>query len=107
MLVIGEEQSDPASLKKRADWEATVRAGRAERIIASVPGWFAGDGSASGPVWEAGARAECAAPSIKLSGDRLIESVRLLRDNDGTRSELVLVPPAAWTQLAEKEATVS
>lgn len=103
MLVVGEEQSDAASLKKRADWEATVRAARAEKITARVPGWFAGNGSANGPVWQPGARAECAVPSVKLAGDRLIESLRLSRDADGTRTELVLVPPAAWTQLAQNE----
>lgn len=103
LLMIGEEQSDPASLKKRADWEATVRAGRAERSTAIVPGWFGGDGTASGPVWAPGARAECNAPSVRIEGDRLIEAVRFIRDNDGTRTELVLVPPSAWTQLAEAE----
>ncbi len=103
MMVIGEEQSDAASLKKRANWEATVRAARAEKATVSVPGWFAGDGSANGPVWEPGARADCDAPSVKISGDRLIESLRLSRDDQGTRTELVLVAPAAWTQLAEPE----
>ena len=103
LLIIGEEQSDQASLHKRAEWEATVRAGRAERLTAHVPGWFGGDGSANGPVWEPGARAAIDAPSLKLSGDRLIERVQLLRDNDGTRSEIMLVPPSAWAQLAENE----
>src|SRR3546814_10159749 len=31
MLIIGEDQSDIASLKKRAEWEATTRAGRAQQ----------------------------------------------------------------------------
>lgn len=103
MLVVGEEQSDAASLAKRAQWEATVRAARAETITAVVPGWFAGDGSASAPVWEPGARAECISATLGLSGDRLIERVRLTRGGDGSRAELTLAPPAAWTQLAETE----
>ena len=104
MLVIGEEQSDAASLTKRAEWEKTVRAGRAEVFSVSVPGWFAGDGSAAGPVWEIGARATCDVPTLGLSGDRLIERVRFVRDAEaGTRTELTLVPPGAWAQLAEAE----
>lgn len=101
LLIIGEEQSDKASLATRAAWEAKVRAGRANAITAVVPGWFAGSSSASGPVWEPGARADCDVPSHGLSGDRLIERVRLIRDGEGTRSELTLVPPEAWAQLAD------
>ncbi len=105
LLIVGEEQSDAASLEKRAKWEAVTRAARGETHSVSVPGWFGGDdvGSAAGPVWEPGARAELDVPSHKLSGDRLIERVRLVRDDGGTRSELTLVPPEAWTQLAEPE----
>ena len=101
LLIIGEEQSDKASLVKRAAWEAKVRKGRASTITAVVPGWFAGSGSASGPVWEPGAHASCDVPSHGLSGDQLIERVRLIRDADGTRTELTLVPPEAWAQLAD------
>ncbi len=104
LLIIGEEQSDAASLKKRAQWEADVRAARAETIMATVPGWFGGDGAESGPVWQPGARAECEVPSRGISGPRLIENVRLIRDGNGTRSELRLKPPGAWAQLAEREA---
>lgn len=106
MLVIGEEQSDQASLTKRAQWEATVRAGRAETASVTLPGWFTGV-DFSGAVWTPGARAECEVPTVHLSGDRLIERVKLIRDKDGTRTELTLVPPAAWTQLAEAEGKAS
>lgn len=104
LLIIGEEQSTPAALKKRAEWEKTVRAARAETATVTVPGWFAGDSAASGSVWAPGMMAEIAAEPIGLSGDRLIERVRLTRDADGTRSELTLVPPGAWSQIAENEA---
>lgn len=101
MLVIGEEQSDQDSLKKRAEWEAVTRAARAQTVTAQLPGWFA---VAGGAVWEPGARAELVSETLGLSGDRLIERVSLTRDSEGTRTTLTLVPPEAWTQLAEKEA---
>ena len=103
LIIIGEEQSDLASLKKRAEWEKTVRAARGQRTRATVPGWFGGNGSASGPVWEPGARADVQAEAVGVTGSRLIERVRLRRDNSGTSAELELVPPEAWTQMAEKE----
>ena len=103
LLIVGEEQSDLANLRKRAEWEKTTRAGRADGLTVTVPGWFGGDGSASGPVWQPGARCDCRVPSLGVTGERLIERVRLSRDDQGTRSELTLVPPGAWAQLAEAE----
>ena len=102
LLLIGEEQSDPGSLKRRAEWEAVTRAARAQTITATVPGWFAG-GDPAGPVWEPGARADVAAPTLGIAGDRLIERVSLNRDEAGTTTTLTLVPPEAWNQLPEEE----
>lgn len=100
LLLIGEEQSDTASLQARADWEASVRQGRARPASITAPGWF-GD---NGVPWHHGARVYCAIPSIRLQGDMLIERVRLTRSaEDGTLAELSVVPPEAWAQLAEAE----
>ncbi|MEL7784053.1 phage baseplate assembly protein [Citromicrobium bathyomarinum] len=100
LLLVGEEQSDRASLVKRARWEAAVRAGRSQPAEVTVPGWLDPDGRPYRP----GARARCAIPSIALSGDLLIERVALLRDAEsGTVTIFGLVPPEAWTQLAEAE----
>lgn len=101
LLIIGEEQSDASSLTLRAAWEAQTRAGRAIRHTVTVPGWFA-DGA--GLVWQPGARTRAVVHSHGLDGDLLIERVSLRRDNEsGTVSELTLVPPEAWAQLAESE----
>jgi len=99
LLVIGEEQSDANSLTVRAAWEAQTRAGRSHRHNVTVPGWFAG-----AEVWQPGARTRVLVPSHGLDTDLLIERVRLTRDaSGGTVSELVLVSPQAWLQLAESE----
>lgn len=103
LLVIGEEQSDAASLARRAKWEASVRSGRGKPVSVTVPGWLTDEGK----VWEPGARAACRIPSIKVEGDLLVERVRTIRGEQGTVTELGLVPPEAWTQLAEPEGASS
>ena len=100
MLVIGEEQADPAALTKRAAWEAAVRAGRSSPVSVTVPGWLTDDGA----PWSPGARADCAIPSLRVASDLLVERVKFSRDGqNGSLTELALVPPEAWTQLAEPE----
>lgn len=104
MLLVGEEQADPAALKRRAAWEAAVRAGRGESLSATVPGWL----TDAGQPWLAGGRADCQLPTLKVVGDLLVERVRFIRDEErGSVTELSLVPPQAWTQLAEPEETPS
>lgn len=100
MLVLGEEQADPAALKRRAAWEAAVRAGRGESLTATVPGWL----TDAGQPWQAGARADCQLTALQVAGDLLVERARFTRDGQrGSLTELSLVPPQAWTQLAEPE----
>lgn len=101
MVVVGEEQSDAASLKKRAEWEAAVRNGRSRPASITVVGWR----DDAGAVWQPGARSACDVPSCRIVGDMLVERVRLTRDAEqGTLTDLDVVPPEAWTQLAEPEA---
>lgn len=100
LLIIGEEQSDRASLKKRAEWEAAVRSGRSQPVQITVPGWL----TAEGKPFAHGMRAECDVPSAGISGSLLIEHLRFSRDAEGgTVTTFDLVPPEAWTQLADPE----
>lgn len=100
LLIIGEEQADQASLKKRAGWEASVRAGRGQTAQITVPGWL----NAAGRPFAHGMRADCDVPSARISGQLLIERLRFTRDAEsGTTTTFDLVPPEAWTQLAEPE----
>lgn len=100
LLIVGEEQADAKSLAKRAAWEAAVRSGRARQLNVTVPGWL----DDQGKPWQPGARSACDIPSCKISGDLLVQRVRMVRSADaGTVTDLELVPPEAWTQLAEPE----
>lgn len=100
LLLVGEEQADPAALKRRAAWEAAVRAGRGETLRATVPGWL----TDSGAPWRAGARSACEIPTLNVAADLLVERVRFTRDGEtGSLTQMELVRPEAWTQLAEPE----
>lgn len=100
LLIIGEEQSDRASLLKRAQWEAAVRSGRSQSAQITVPGWL----MESGKPFVHGMRADCDVPSARIAGSLLIERLSFSRDAEGgTVTTFDLVPPEAWTQLAEPE----
>jgi prophage tail gpP-like protein len=100
LLIIGEEQSDQAALKKRAAWEAAVRSGRSQPAQITVPGWL----MANGQPFAHGMRATCDVPSAGIFGSLLIERLSFSRDAEsGTVTTFELVPPEAWTQLAEPE----
>lgn len=100
LLIIGEEQSDQTALKKRAEWEAAVRSGRAQQAQITVPGWLTSEGK----PFAHGMRADCDVPSAGISGSLLIERLTFSRDaTGGTVTTFDLVPPEAWTQLAEPE----
>lgn len=102
LLIVGEEQSDPASLTRRAAWEAAVRSGRSQQAQITVPGWL----MANGQPFAHGMRAACDVPSAGIAGSLLIERLRFSRDAEGgTVTSFDLVPPEAWTQLAEPEPT--
>lgn len=100
LLIVGEEQSDRAALTRRAEWEAAVRSGQSTPAQITIAGWLTHTGQ---PFFH-GARAYCEVPSADIEGDLLIETVRFVRDAEsGTVAIFDLVPPEAWTQLAEPE----
>lgn len=99
LLVIGEDQASAAELKDRAAWEASVRAGRAQRAVLTVAGWHQGDGS----LWEPNVRVMVSAPGLFIEGLLLVSEVALVKSNDGTLAELTVTPAEAWTLLPVKE----
>lgn len=103
IIITAEEQADTTSLTKRAKWEAQTRAARGETLQVTVPGWYTGP-SVSSAIWQPGSRAACSIPSCGISATLLIERVRFSRSSESaTTTGLSLVPPQAWSQLAEAE----
>lgn len=100
LVIIGEEQSDRAALEKRAKWEATVRAGRAQEAQLTVAGWRTGAGALFAP----NTLADLDDPRLRMTGTLLVTGVDLVFDSDqGTVAELRLSPPEAWSQMAVPE----
>jgi prophage tail gpP-like protein len=85
---------------RRADWEARVRAARAETVSVSVVGAT----QPSGELWPLNAITYVHAPAIGVDGDMLIATRELSVDAGGTTTTLRLVRPDAFTP--EPAATV-
>ncbi|HEY1505764.1 MAG TPA: hypothetical protein VGF92_15775 [Stellaceae bacterium] len=79
--------------KQRAEWEASVRAARARRIIETVNGWY----DANGALWRPNDTVELTDDFLASYGSFLISGVRLTLDDDGGElAELTLVSPDAF-----------
>lgn len=92
LVIVSEDETDLASLQRRAKWEATVRAARALTVTATVQGWTHGDG-----LWTPNQLVRTTAPANRIDRDLLIRDVELVADEGGKRTELVLVPQEAYS----------
>lgn len=93
LLVRPENGVTAAQAKKRAEWEATTRAARADQVSITVQGWTQIDGS----VWPINALVNVRSPQIAIDGDMLITQASYLLDvSGGTRTELTLQRPEAF-----------
>lgn len=95
LLVIGEDQSTTASLRKRAAWEASTRAAKAQRATLSVQGWR----TPGGELWRPNQRVGVTSPFLLIEGTMLITEVSLAKDDAGTVTDITVTPPEAWSLL--------
>jgi prophage tail gpP-like protein len=94
LIVVAEEQSSLKSLETRAKWEATTRAGKSQEAVITVQGLHAADGRLWMPNMILNVRDE----TLFIDSPMLIVSVRYTKDESGTRTQLNLAPPEAWSQ---------
>jgi prophage tail gpP-like protein len=99
LLVIGEDQSTVANLRKRAAWEASTRAAKAQRGMIPVAGWRAPNGD----LWRPDLLVGVKAPFLMIEGTMLVSEVALVKDERGTVTELSVTPPEAWSLLPVPE----
>jgi prophage tail gpP-like protein len=99
LLIVAEEQGDIATLRKRAAWEATVRAAKAQTVSVEINGWRRPDGK----LWAGLDRVDLDAPSALIGGVLLVADVRFELDDRGRRTTLSLARPEAYSQLAIPE----
>jgi prophage tail gpP-like protein len=90
-IVMAETNDTGKLFQKRANWEAAMRAGRANRITYLADGWEHKQG-----LWEPNTLVHVEDPNFELNADKLIVTCTYTRDEDGTHTLLELAAPAAF-----------
>jgi prophage tail gpP-like protein len=91
MIVTDLPGPDGKWAQARADYEISRRYGRSRQIRTTVTGWRMGNGA----LWQVNQVVSVDCPSLKISGeDMVIAHARYMRDERGTRTELVCMPAA-------------
>lgn len=92
LIVIGEDLVDGAALKRRASWEANVRAGKSAQISVYLQGF-----GHSGGLWQPNTLVHVKDPWLRTDANFLVKGVTFtLDDQGGSITELVLVLPQAY-----------
>jgi prophage tail gpP-like protein len=99
LIIVAEEQATAASLKRRAEWEATVRAAKAQEATIALPGWRRSDGA----LWRPMHLVDLDAPAAWISAEMMAAGVAFIVDDRGRRVELRLARPEAYSQLPVPE----
>lgn len=94
LIIVAEDQASKADLQKRADWEANVRAARAQSFDVTVKGWRP---DAATAVWPINRSLKLTAPSLRVDSDLLIIATKFTRNSSGTTTTLTLQRRDAWT----------
>jgi prophage tail gpP-like protein len=104
ILIRPDKGYSTADARRRADWEARIRAARAERVTITVQGWR--QPGVGGRLWMPNALALVSVPAIGINGDMLISQVEFsIGEGGGRITQINLVRPDAFSP--EPQATVS
>lgn len=100
LMIVSENPANSAQLKERALWEASVRRGRSAVARITVQGWQHVKG-----LWQPNQLVGVTSEWLQLEGDLLIYAVTMIKDGDGTRTDLEVCSPSAFElmELAEEE----
>lgn len=93
LLLTTETESNNATARERAAWEANTRLGKSAQASVTVQGWRQTDG---GSLWAPNLLVQVRAPWLSLDGEMLIRQVTFDRDSAGTTTKLDLVSPQAY-----------
>lgn len=96
ILIVNEDTSTGASLSRRAQWEATIRAGRARQYVAFVEGWHAD----SGELYQIDRVVPVQDEKLGVNMDLLVSGVHFRKGKAGTWTELTCVPPQAYSLIS-------
>ena len=106
LLIRPDKGMDTATARRRADWEARVRAAKSASATITVRGW---EQSTDGALWKINTLARVQAPRlIGVDGDMLISQVDFTVDDSGGQiTQLHIVRPDAFTPEPHQQAAVS
>jgi prophage tail gpP-like protein len=94
LLIRPDKGYNAAEAKRRADWEARIRAAKSEVVSVTVQGWR----QPNGKLWRPNMLSWVQAPRmIGVDGDMLISQVEFSVGESGTITQLHLVRPDAFT----------
>jgi prophage tail gpP-like protein len=93
LLILAEEQATTTSAGDRAQFAATVRAGRSQTGKLTVTG----DRDAAGNLWAPNSLVTVAAADLGLQGSLLINEVVFKASEDGTLTEINVTRPEAYS----------
>lgn len=97
-IITGEAPKDAATAKRRAEWEASVCAGRSASVDVNVQGWRQGDGT----LWPLNALCRVIIPYLYIDQELMIGKVVHKIGSGGCTTTLTLRSPAAYAQEFEK-----
>ncbi len=99
LLIRPDKGYSVADARRRADWEARIRAARSEAVNVTVQGWKQPNGS----LWPVNALTYVKAPrAIGVDGNLLISQVDYSVGEGGQVTQLRLVRPDAFTPEPQK-----
>ncbi|MFT3843362.1 MAG: hypothetical protein QM723_40645 [Myxococcaceae bacterium] len=94
LIVHAEDALDQSAAKKRAQWEASIRAARSASVAVSVQGWQ----QENGDLWEPNLTVRVEIPRCRVMGEMVISEVTyIFEDGEGTRVNMQLKRPDAFT----------
>lgn len=93
LLVVNDGETNAATAKDRATWEANTRIGKSAGATITVLGWRETEG---GPLWQPNTLVLVESKTLQISGEMLVRQVTYTRDEQGARAKLELVSPQTY-----------
>ena len=92
-VIQSQQPGDIQDCKNRAQWQRNTHYGRGRGVIYTVTAWRQ---KPKGPLWQANDLVQVNDVFIGINGERLITEVQFIIDDEGRRTEIKVMPKAAF-----------
>jgi prophage tail gpP-like protein len=93
LMLSNEADTNGATAKARATWEANTRIGKSAAASCTVRGWRQSPG---GALWQPNLLVAVRAPWLRMDGHMLVREVTFNKGASGTTTQLALVSPQVY-----------